>query len=134
MSTSDLIKTIYLPVSPKVAWAYLTEPEKMAKWLHAPKEALRKGEDYALYGNESGDKLCWGRVTEMTPHTSLAYSFSVKPAPDLETHVYWTLDAANDGTLITLRHTGLAPSNNFDLLMGLDRGWDEHFASLRDAL
>ena len=69
----------------------------------------------------------------MTPHRELAYSFSITPAPDLETQVHWTLDELDGGTRITLRHTGVGAAG-MGLLGGLDAGWDAHFASLRGAV
>jgi len=134
MNTSEIIKTVFLPVSAKVAWGYLTEADKLAKWFHAPKQDLADGQDYALFGAESGDKVCWGKVLKMDPYHALAYSFAVKPFPGMETEVYWTLDEIEGGTRITMRHTGLEnlDGQSFDLSMALDKGWDRHFAQLRD--
>lgn len=134
MNTTEIIKTIFLPVSAKVAWGYLTRADKLSKWFHAPKQDLEDGQDYALFGVESGDKLCWGRVLNMQPYTTLAYSFAVKPFPDIDTQVHWTLDEIEGGTRITMRHTGLdsASAESFGLSMALDKGWDGHFAKLRD--
>jgi uncharacterized protein YndB with AHSA1/START domain len=134
MNTSEIIKTIFLPVSAKVAWGYLTKADKLAKWFHAPKQGLEDGQDYELFGTESGDKLCWGKVLNMEPYTSLAYSFAVKPFPDMQTEVHWKLDEIEGGTRITMRHTGLdsAGAESFGLSMALDRGWDGHFAKLRE--
>lgn len=133
MTTSDLIKTVFLPVSAEVAWGYLTKADKLALWFHAPKTDLKSGEPYALFGAESGDKLCWGQVLTMKPYTTLVYSFTVKPFPDAETKVHWTLDQVKGGTRITMHHSGLgnAGEGSFGLGMAFDKGWDEHFAKMR---
>jgi uncharacterized protein YndB with AHSA1/START domain len=130
MKNSEIIKTVFLPVDMKTAWGYLTEPDKLAKWFHAPKTPLAAGEDYVLYGTDSGNKMCWGHVSVANPHSELAYSFSITPAPDLETQVHWALDELDGGTRITMTHTGVGAAG-MGLLSGLDVGWDKHFASLR---
>ncbi len=134
MNTSEIIKTVFLPVSAKVAWGYLTEADKLAKWFHPPQQDLADGQDYALLGTDSGDKMCWGKVLKMDPYHALSYSFAIKPFPDMDTEVHWTLDEIEGGTRITMRHTGLenVGAQSFGLSMALDKGWDGHFAKLRD--
>lgn len=135
MNNAEIIKTIFLAVEPKVAWDYLTQPDKLALWFHPPKVPLELGKDYALYGAQSGNKACWGTVVEMTPHSHLKYTFSITPAPDLVMEVEWHLVPVAGGTRITLHHTGLEKLGDagLPLIQGLDKGWDEHFASLRAA-
>lgn len=133
MNKSEIIKTLFLPVSIQVAWGYLTEADKLAKWFHAPKKDLEAGQPYTLYGTESGDKICWGTVTKMEPHTLLAYSFSVKPFPSLVTEVEWHLDEIEGGTRITLHHSGMVGvgADGLNMLMAVDGGWDGHFSQMR---
>ncbi|KAB7613902.1 SRPBCC domain-containing protein [Amylibacter sp. SFDW26] len=133
MSTSEIIKTIFLPVGPEIAWTYLTEADKLAKWFHGPKEDLVIG-PYILYGSESGDKLCWGDVLAMEPVTRLVYSFSTKFFPTVSSTVEWKLDAVEGGTRITMHHKGMEKAGDafMGLVQALDKGWDGHFAELRD--
>lgn len=130
MKNSELIKTVFLDVDQKTTWEYLTEPDKLALWFHAPKTAITSVGDYAFFGTDSGDKMCWGEVKVYEPHTRLAYSFSIKPAPDLVTDVEWVLDAVTGGTRLTMKHIGLGQAG-LGLMMGLDAGWDAHFAKMR---
>lgn len=129
-----MIKTVFLPVAPEVAWGYLTKAEKLALWFHAPKEDLEAGKPYILLGTESGDKLCWGTVKKMNPFTRLVYSFSVKPAPDFVSEVDWTLNEVVGGTRITMRHSGFDQlgADGFGLIQAMDSGWDRHFAQMRE--
>ncbi len=135
MTTSEIIKTLFLPVSPEIAWEYLTEADKLAKWFHAPKDDLVIG-PFALYGSDSGDKLCWGDVLTMDPVTRLIYSFSIKPFPTIASTVEWRLDAVEGGTRITMHHKGLDKVGNafMGLALALDKGWDGHFADLRNLI
>jgi uncharacterized protein YndB with AHSA1/START domain len=130
MSTSEIIKTVFLPVTAEVAWGYLTKADKLALWFHAPKSDLEAGKAYTLFGTDSGDRMCWGEVLKMEPYTTLVYSFSVKPFPGIQTEVHWTIDEIEGGTRITMRHLGLekAGAEGFGLGMAFDKGWDGHFA------
>jgi len=134
VKSSEIVKTIFLPVSAKVAWGYLTKADKLAKWFIAPKHDLEDGQDYALLGNESGDKMCWGKVLKMEPYHKLSYSFVIKLFPDMDTQVHWVLDETDGGTRIIMRHTGLenVGAQCFELSMALDKGWDGHFAKMRE--
>ncbi len=134
MTKSEIIKTIFLPVPAQVAWGYLTQADKLAKWFHVPKQDLANGQPYELFGADSGDRLCWGKVINMEPYNSLTYSFAVKPFPNIESEVHWVLDEIEGGTRITMRHVGMesAGAESFGLTMAFDKGWDEHFAKMRD--
>lgn len=136
MTATEMTKTLFLPIPAREAWDYLIQPDKLAQWFHAPKKPLTVGEDYTLYGRDSGDKVCWGQVVSMTPHSSLVYTFSVKPVPDAVTTVHWTLDEVTGGTRITLRHTGFDQmgAEGFDLILAFDKGWDGHLGEMRDAV
>ena len=133
MTNPEIIKTVFLRVSPKIAWGYLTQADKLALWFHAPTKDLQDGQPYTLFGAESGDEICWGLVKKMKPYTLLTYSFSVKPFPAIETEVEWVLDEVEGGTRITMRHSGMmgAGIEGFDMLTAVDGGWDGHFAKMR---
>ncbi len=134
MTDTILRKSIYLRASRAQVWAYLTDPEKLALWFHKPKSPLTEGA-YAMYGAESGDKLIWGEVTRAQPYEVLEYSFTVKPMGDAISHVRWTLDEVPGGTRLSLEHTGLPQgADAFDLMLALDKGWDDHIARMRACL
>ncbi|MEM1363506.1 MAG: SRPBCC domain-containing protein [Pseudomonadota bacterium] len=130
-----IAKSLYLPASRKTVWAWLTEPDKLAQWFHAPKTPITDGEDYALLGKDSGDTLCWGKVEEMRPVEYMRWSFNVKPAPHVVGTVEWTLEDAPGGTRLSLLHSGLPEdSDGFGLVLALDKGWHEHLLSLRKTI
>lgn len=135
MTESILQKTIFLRASPAEVWAFLTEPAKLAKWFHAPKTPLAQGEKLELFGAESGDLLIWGEVRVARPPEYLEYTFTVKPMGDAVSLVKWTLTEVPGGTQLALEHSGLpASADGFDLILALDKGWDDHFMQMRDAL
>lgn len=134
MTEAVLMKTIYLRATPAKVWEYLTDPEKLAVWFHKPQVALTEG-DYEMYGAESGDRLMWGEVLISEPFSRLEYTFSIAPMAGKFSTVRWTLEEVAGGTKLSLRHEGLAQGTEaFGLTLALDKGWDEHLATLRGAL
>lgn len=135
MTQRTLQKTIFLRASRADVWAYLTEPDKLAKWFHAPKSTLQAGGKLALYGAKSGECVIWGDVLVVRPPEYLEYTFTVKPMGEAKSTVKWTLGDVPGGTQLSLVHEGLPTSAEaFDLILALDKGWDEHFMQMREAL
>ena len=135
MTDTILRKTIFLRAEREEVWAFLTEPEKLAKWFHAPKATLREGGELALYGAKSGDKVIWGEVIAARAPEYLEYSFTVAPMNGATSLVKWHLTSVEGGTRLSLEHEGLpSGSDAFDLILALDNGWDKHFMQMREAL
>ncbi|AUQ60851.1 hypothetical protein PhaeoP30_03992 (plasmid) [Phaeobacter inhibens] len=131
MTDTILRKSIYIRAAPAQVWAYLTEPEKLEIWFHKPKTPLVEG-PYEMFGTESGKRLMWGEVHLAEPYTRLEYSFTIAPMGDQTSTVSWTLTEVPGGTNLSLTHTGLPQGvEAFDLLLALDKGWDEHLARMR---
>ncbi|MEM7471339.1 MAG: SRPBCC domain-containing protein [Pseudomonadota bacterium] len=132
MPDTVIKKTIFLKASPETVWAYLTDPDKLGIWFHKPKTQLTDGEDYAMFGTESGDKLMWGKVTEMQPYERLSYTFTITPMGDAVSAVDWVIEDVPGGTKLSLTHSGLPQGiEAFGLTLALDKGWDEHLARMR---
>jgi uncharacterized protein YndB with AHSA1/START domain len=130
-----LQKSIYLKASKADVWAYLTDPDKLAIWVHKPAKTLAKGEAYEMFGTESGNKLMWGDVIAADPHDRLSYTFTIGPMGDAVSTVTWTLDDVPGGTRLSLIHEGLpAGEAAFGLTLALDKGWDDHLARMRASL
>ena len=135
MTATTLRKSIYLKADKETVWAFLTQPDKLAEWFHKPASPLVEGEDYAMYGTTSGDKLMWGTVTDARPHDYLEYSFTITPMGETTSTVRWTLDDVPGGTRLSLEHDGLPQgAEAFGLTLALDKGWDDHFSRLRDSM
>ncbi len=135
MNNPVLRKTVFLKAPREDVWAFLTVPEKLAQWFHAPKQTLREGEKLELFGTSSGDLLIWGEVRVARAPEYLEYSFSVKPMGEVESLVKWTLTEVAGGTQLTLEHEGLPiDTDGFELILALDHGWDKHFMQMREAI
>lgn len=136
MSASVISKTVFFNASREVVWQYLTEKDKLALWFHPAEADLVDGKPYALVGADSGDKMCWGEVLSMNAPESMQWSFTVGPLGGAMTTVNWLLEESCGGTRLTLTHEGIEEAAGpaaLGLLMALDAGWDEHFASMREA-
>ena len=130
--TNTLQKTIMLAAPRETVWAYLTQPDKLAIWFHAPKTPLAEGEALEMFGTESGDLLIWGQVNVARKPEYLEYTFTVKPMGEAVSLVKWTLTAIEGGTQLSLEHEGLPEgAEAFGLLMALDKGWDDHMGRMR---
>lgn len=138
---SDTItKTIFFAATRDTVWSFLTDKDKLAQWFHRAESNLEAGREYALLGTAADGsevRQCWGTVLEMERPTTLVYSFTVKPLGGAMTTVTWTLEEAQGGTRLTLKHEGIAAAAGeaaLGLLQALDAGWDEHLGRLREAV
>lgn len=133
MTATTLNKTIYLAAPRTKVWDYLTQPEQLAKWFHAPKEPMVEGKKLEMFGTESGDLLIWGTVTKAQKPDHLEYTFTVKPMGDAVSTVKWTLTDVPGGTQLSLVHQGLPQgAEAFGLTLALDKGWDDHLMRMRN--
>lgn len=130
--TNTLIKTIVLAAPREKVWEYLTQPELLAKWFHAPKSPIAEGQKLEMFGADSGDKMIWGDVRTARAPEYLEYTFSVGPMGDAVSVVKWTLETIDAGTKLTLEHEGMPEgAAAAGLLMAIDKGWDEHMGAMR---
>lgn len=138
MQNGTLIKTIFLKASPEKVWAYLTEKDKLAEWFQEAFENFAEGDNWAFKSQDSetpDKKLCWGKVLEAKPYSRLVYTFTHDFMNSHETTVTWELEESCGGTQLVLTHSGLEKADEaLDMLASHDKGWDDHFAKLREKL
>ena len=126
-------KSIYLKANKQQVWAYLTEVEKVKVWFHRYDADLAEGQDYKIFGQDSGNELGHGTVTRAEPHDLLEYGFAIGPMQGGSSTVKWTLEEVPGGTRLNLEHSGLSDeAEGFGLVLALDKGWDEHLGRMRD--
>jgi len=137
MSATTITKSIFLAAPREKVWDYLTDKNKLGEWFHAAAENLEAGKPYALLSDASDpeSKICWGDVLSAEKPSSLVYTFTIKPLGGATTTVSWALEDVAGGTKVSLSHEGIGEAAGdaaMGLLMALDKGWDEHFAKLRE--
>jgi len=136
MNTTTINKSIFLAAPREIVWTYLTDRDKLGQWFHAAQSNLIEGQPYTLLENaeDRDSKICWGEVLTAEKPALLRYTFTVKPMGGAMTTVCWTLEQIPGGTRITLTHEGIYESGGdswLELLMALDKGWEEHLSNLR---
>lgn len=132
MTDTFIEKSIFLEAPRAEVWDFLTQPDKLALWFHAPKTPLVEGGALEMFGTTSGDKLIWGEVKVARKPEYLEYTFTVGPMGDAVSLVKWTLEEVPGGTRLHLHHTGLPQGKAaFGLTLALDKGWDEHMGRMR---
>ncbi|WP_425044036.1 SRPBCC family protein [Primorskyibacter sp. S87] len=135
MTDTNLQKTIYLGADPDTVWSFLTDPDQLETWFHRPSKPLTQGAKIEMCGADGKTPQIWGEVLEARRPDFLRYTFCVKPMGDTVSTVSWTLTAVPGGTRLSLLHEGLPQgAEAFGLVLALDNGWDEHFASMRKAV
>lgn len=135
MTQKTLQKTIYLRATPETVWAFLTQPEQMKKWFHAPNVALTKDARFEM--TKPGDDSCFmsGQVLVHEPFDLLEHTFHVPQMGETVSTVRWELTEVDMGTRLSLTHSGLPQSAEyFGLILALDTGWEEHFGQMRQVL
>ncbi len=135
MSTTTITKTLFFSAAPSVVWQYLTEKQKLGQWFNEPEADLTEGQEYQCM--QDGMPLIWGKVLSMKAPNELVQTFNIKQFEAGESTVTWILREAAGGTQLTLVHKGIEEAlagEAMPLLMALDQGWDEHFASLRKGI
>jgi len=133
-----LVKTIIIRASRERVWAYLTEPDLLARWFHEGVDILRAGAPYALNRENpvtDDTRMLWGEVREAVRPERLVYTFTYHgQAEGMESLVEWTLEELSGGTKLTLVHTNSNASSEdlWNEAKDTDRGWDEHLTRLRN--
>ena len=111
-------------------WRTLTDPVLVGRWFTHATPVGAVGDAYELdFG--SGDVMR-GEILEVVQDERLVYSWGWgDSAPGARTRVTWTLDAADDGTAVTLTHDGWVEAG-FGAAERDDhrRNWEEYVAAL----
>jgi uncharacterized protein YndB with AHSA1/START domain len=135
-----ITKTVFFAASRETVWSFLTNKDKLATWFHHSDADLEEGKPYTLHRvTEDGTKVpqIYGQVLEMEAPNRLVTTFCIEPFGKKTTTVTWVLEEAAGGTRLHLTHEGVADAAGEAtgrLLLSLDAGWDEHFASLRKSV
>ena len=108
------------PCTPEDLWSAITEPARARRWLGALHGDLRAGGSYELRMGEDrpdADDVAHGDVLVCEPPHVLELTWSFPG--ERTSHVRAQLDAAGDGAVLTLVHTGLEPA----AARGYGGGW-----------
>ncbi len=127
MTTSehDYIESeVRIAARPETVFPFFTDPEKMVLWKGAAAELdPRPGGIYRV--NITDENIARGEYVEVVPNSRVVFTWGWEgeghPVPPGSTTVEVTLTPDGDGTIVTLRHLGLAVEEREIHTQGWDR-------------
>lgn len=115
---------------PAVVWDYLTKAELMEQWLMKNDFQPVVGYDFQFRTNPIPkldiDGIFHCKVLEIVPYKKLSYSWKAGPGNgqiSLDSIVVWTLTAKDNGTELSLLHSGFREIEDFNIYSGMNEGW-----------
>ena len=125
----NIEKTALLPVSPDEAFALITQPDRLRRWLAVSARVdLRAGGEFRWALTPMATAA--GTVLEVEPGRRVVLGFAFEAAEEARTDTLTiTIEPADGGTLVRLVHAGL-PDDHAD---GVLEGWTHFFERLERA-
>lgn len=107
-------------------WTAITEGSEISKWFINADFKPEVGYQYTFTASEEhGCTVVKGKILDVTPYT-LKYTWKVEGAP-VETTVLWTLEKEENGTKLTLEHSGISKFEGetaVEMFNHFSGGWD----------
>jgi uncharacterized protein YndB with AHSA1/START domain len=137
IGTDPIVKETRIAAAPETVWAFLTEPEKMTRWLcTAATVDLRPGgvNQQTHTDGEGVDHYLDSRFVEIEPPHRLVFTWKFHSGTAEEravtSTVEVTLEPEGDGTLVRLVHRDVPDGLRADH----ERGWSTLFRRLQELL
>jgi uncharacterized protein YndB with AHSA1/START domain len=125
-----LERKVRIAARPEVVFEFFIDPAKMLRWK-GTEAALdpRPGGVYRV--NVTGHEIARGEYVEIVPFSRIVFTWGWENTPIApgSTTVEVTLTPDGDGTVLRLRHSGLAS----EAVQEHDQGWDHYLARLVSA-
>jgi len=125
--------SLHLRAAPERVFPYLTEPERYARWQGVRAELdPRPGGIYRVW--MATGTVAVGEYVEVEPPRRVVFTWGWEGDPELPpgtTTVEIDLRPESDGTILTLRHSGLPTSESTALH---EAGWNLFGARLADVV
>ena len=117
-NSDEIISEIHIAAPPDRVFQALVDPAQVVKWwgqsgIYRCTEFdadLRDGGKWrcAGLGPDGGQFVVTGEYLKVDPPRLLSYTWIASWTGDVKTTVRWELEPANQGTLVRIRHSGLA--------------------------
>src|SRR5258708_15072878 len=111
-----------------VVWDYLTKADLIEQWLMKNDFLPVVGHDFTFHTRPiphmDFDGIVHCKVLEVIPHQKLSYSWKGGPGNgkvSLDSTVVWTLIEKDNGTELSLEHSGFM--ENFSMYSAMNEGW-----------
>jgi len=137
----DINHIFYFPHKPEKVWDYLTKPELLEQWLMKNDIKPVAGHKFQFKSGPApqigfdGNVYC--EILEVVPNQLLSYSWNCGPEKGritVESTVIWTLNPKDNGTELTLKHTGIYSTETLVMYDAMYAGWASNAKKLADRL
>lgn len=122
-------REVRIAARPETVFTYFTDPERMRRWMGRT-ITLDPRPGGALRIDYNGEDIASGTFVEVDPPRRVVFTWGWEapgdPVPPGASTVEVDLAADGDGTLVRLRHLGLAAES----VEGHTVGWDQFLPSL----
>ena len=139
MNSNIIQKSIKVSTSAESAYHAISNEEELKKWwIDVPKLELSLGGmvNFRFLKENSQllekDFVIEGKILELIPNQKLSYSW--KPVDDKnypDTIVTWTIEPTNNGSKVTVLHSGLESAKDYSRLVD---GWEYFLGKLQNLL
>jgi uncharacterized protein YndB with AHSA1/START domain len=128
--TKSIQHKFFFAHGPQIVWDYLTKPELIEQWLMKNDFLPIIGHDFQFITKPlpdyDFDGIVYCKVLEVIPLKKLSYSWKGGPGNNkitLDSIVVWTLQAKEDGTELSLEHSGFKEMDNAIMYTIMSDGW-----------
>ena len=126
-----ITRKVFIKAAPAQVFAALTKKEQLERWF-APKAELelKPGGMFRIEwmpGMGEG-----GKIVSLEPSQQFSFTWEGQFSPT-PTTITFDLASENDGTMLTLTHTGIGEGAGWEAYAGMDvpgKGWDGHLQDL----
>lgn len=130
--SEPVVKEVYIDAAPARVYAFLTQPEKMARWIGTEIEIdPRPGGIFRVSPNRAD--VIRGEYIVVEPFSRISFTWGFEGegqgVPAGSTTVEITLQPQDNGTLVRLVHRGLSG----DSRANHSRGWDHYLSRIKIA-
>ncbi len=133
--TRTVEQTLRIKAKPETVWRYWTDPRRMCEWWGAAAELEPEPGGVCRIEMGADGPVMLGEFIELVPYERIVFTFgwtAFEGRPHVapgSTRVEVTLAADPDGTVLTLRHTGIPVAHADEHRSG----WAQFLPRLADA-
>jgi uncharacterized protein YndB with AHSA1/START domain len=133
---------VFYPCTPEIVWEYLTQAELIEQWLMKNNFELKLGHDFQFNSGPvpslEFDGIVYCKVLEIEPLKKLTYSWKCGPGNGkitIDSIVYWTLLAKDNGTELVLENSGFKEADfNVLIFNAMNKGWLENMNKINKVI
>ncbi len=126
----EILHQLFFPHPLQTVWEYITNSELMEQWLMPNDFEPVVGRPFQFKTKPIPsldiDGIFHCTVLEIVPFQKLSYSWKSGPGDGtftVDSIVVWTLTAKDNGTELTLHHSGFKEIENLSVYAAMNGGW-----------